>query len=1353
MEKVLFIVGNFPLMLFCIYFMLRKKKYLFSIPVFGISALLCFGAGAAILTEDASELSVSAEQYTYLLEVSLDAEDYEKAEDYLDEMYKEFGDIPEVLTGQLRLTVLQENMKEAVLVAKDIIATSEKKELNLSEEEEKFLNEVEIGQYVTVAEYKRDWALYNSLAENGINPEEYGLTEISDADLEAAQKNEKKLKKAVENQIEESAELYEKGRKTESFAEAIKTAQKLDKIMESIRNGELSTDDKTTVKKVAKYAEELNTLYQKEQAVLALPDIQRLYINACVLTEEYEMLLDYADKSNDAGALAVVAYLYLNKEIKDKDFKKLDWEFDYADVARQCKTVYQKLKAEDLEKEEKAAYEECLEAITERSKNEILANIEEKIADSLSGSKGVAENYIQNAAINSELLDNNRVYEYLDKAIAAKETSENQELNTVLDKIEAIAELTANDNEIINFNNYLEESYKQSLMIETASITVPETFLNVGSVYVNEKRAKVNVGYINAENFPEVTVYVSASDLNLAKLDDIQITDCGIQIEDYTIEKARYDRAQIVLVCDNSGSMSGDIEALKAAVRKFIESGKKGEYIGLVTFDSYVLQNVSLTNNTEELLNEVNAFNAYGGTSIASGVNCAMNQYDETENAFNVMIVMTDGQDSSYYYESDLEELRKMCQDKNVVLYTLGLGSVNAEYLKNVADYGMGSFIYANNSTQLEDLYSFIHNQLANNYILKYRAVDKTTLKNREFTIKSAAEEFYVTREYSIAGLEKIEDRNDTETGTESSKEYSLISVKKLGVSTIIGSQKEGTGKLEFTIFGSGFDKASNISVSLCGNRKYAGLEYRVEDSSTLSVVLPDNVEYDTYEVIVVIDGLTYHLKYLTLLKTSEKTEICFGDYVFKAYSIYEKNGSYYLSGNVVMNDYLHFKGDVTLSGSSDGNIMVIEENDGSYISGDGKLPGVLADFFDNRISVPKLNGLTLYKDDHYDRYYTKGASYYGPVKIRDPYISLYPEYLEYSIMNVTIDFPIYNNLLEQLESPFTATGFEKKFILSKDRLGFVLKAESSTNLDKNLKLGKAVLELDSFKLNIDTFHYDFTIGMSVKLDGVPILKNSETAYSFELAIASGKVEQIDFGADVDLYPLTVLVAGAPVRLMSLSDFHFGIQGLSELSQDKSFGKKILETTFYGQTAVNFFKLNKLIPGLDTFLGDILDISILQFADTTLSIKFSDWNLSLDTTANLFECVELGKAEVDLGHYSYENYLLGIEETDVTGVHFKSTTGYDMQFGNWFKLGVDGLTSIDINKAFSGVMMKGNLNYNIKLGKRHTKDMEGVGLLGLHNDCSQFTILIKGSEYQSGNDAGIRITFGGGGILPSFDFY
>ncbi len=1343
MGKALFLAGLLPLIIFCV-LLIKKKIYLQTISAIVLSIGL--GVLVCVLPErNADNNEVSEEWLNYLAELNMSAGDYEKADEYLRQMYKMHGDTVDGMTSQLRLAILKGDMEKAVIISEEIKSSPYKNKLDLTKSEEEFVDEAADGLYVSAKQYRINKAMYESMKGSVDNPEEYGYSEISDRDIEIVEGNEERLQDKILGALEESVEKFADKGRTEAFAEAWETVVEIGAALDNTSRGRSISLGEEECEELVRSINKLYRLYNDDKDLFKLSEIKDAYINACVLAEDYDELIEYADESADKDALAAVAYLYMSESITDEDMDSFASNADYDDVVSRCEDIYEKMEDGDYSNSEISAYEDYLDAVIARNDNMILADIEERISDTLENEPAAAGIYIQCAAINSRLDDKNKVYDNLNMAIESKYLCTDESLSNILGRMSDIADKAAADDEIMNFNEYLEAGYVQSLPIAADVITVPEEFLNLGNSYVNERRTMINVGIVKTEEFPKVQAYISTAGIDLEDKDNLEISDCGILIEDYTIEKVQYDGAQIMLVCDNSGSMGGDVEVLKSAVEKFIASRNKGEQIGIVTFDSAVLQNTGLTSNKSDLVEAVEKFGAYGGTSISAGVNAAFGEYDNEENSFNVMIVMTDGQDWSYSSVEALNTLREKCLEKNVILYTIGLGSVSAEYLKNIADSGMGSFVYSSDSIQLEELYSFIHNQLDNNYVLTYTAEDTSKQKNRVLTISDKSEGYSASREYSLAYTD--ETKIAAEIFVENPKE---VYVTKLGTSIIIKGVEDNSKTIyEFTILGKGFSRAESISVSVNGKRDYVGLDIKAENDQKLTVSLPYDVDYGTYDVLVNVDGTSYTLRELSIIKATDREEVVFGDYVFRAYSIAEDEGSITLNGNVTMNDYLCFNGDITLDGSLEGNVMVISDEGGAYINGKGILPGLLEKYFDNKIYIPQLDGLMLYKEeDKFDKFYTSGKSYYGPLEIYDPYIEVCPEYLNYTFADMSFDFPLLNAVLDYVDSPLSATGLQNKIVLAKERIGFVFNIESDISAGGELEFGAAELELDSFKLSVDSINSNYELGLAVELEDIPVFGNDESTYGFEIGIKSGRFDKIDLGADFDI-PAVVLPAG--LTLVTVSDFHAGVENLAGEEQDESLPSRILNSNLYGQCDVNFFKLNELIPALEAIFED--DLTILKLDDTTLGLSVANFNVSLDTTAVFMECIELGKAEVDLGCYDYENYLLGIDRANVTGVHLKLSTDLNLDYGNDFKVNLGGASQVDVNNVFAGVMASGNINYNIKFFKRFMGDVDGNCLLGMHNNATQFTVIIKSNDYMKGEEDGVRVTFTKGKFLPKVDLY
>lgn len=1342
LNGLLLMAGLSPLIVFSIIYMVKKKAYLISAVSLVISCAIIVTGFLVWKSPEESNSAMSAEHLNYMANVNMLSGNLDEAKSYLDKLFSAFGDTEEGLISSVRLGILTGDEQKAVLMSKALSVFLNRNKGSLPEDISAFVNAVSSGAYISADTLKANQALYNSLKTSDVSPDEYGIEKVSDADISKALESEENRSEAVISSIKKEVDDY---LSNDSSAKSLSLAISASSKLLAAYDEYIASGDSESYNTIEKMTSSLNSLYKEDSSIFDLPEIKSSYVTGLITLEKYDTLIDYAVNSNDDTALAAIANLYITGIISEEDFPSdFTDNADYFDVIKKCNSIYKNIDSDDYTNAEISSIKSNLQTIAAKNSNPVLSEIEDRLSPENAPKEDMAGLYIQDSSINSALSDKSAAFEALNNALSNLNSSDNEPLKNALEEINAIVDNSSLNDNITNLDSYLSDAYKSSLPMDESIITVPDSFLNTSNSYVNEKRAMINIGIVKTDDFPTIKAYVSTSGTDITDRDNIVISDCGSVIEDYTIEKVHYSSSQIFLACDNSGSMSGDIEALKTAVSKFVESKNAKEKIGIIAFDSSVLSNTGLSKDDKLLQDAIDSFSSGGGTYIGSGVDAAFEGISSSENSFNVIIVMTDGQDSSFATDAALNELRQRCIENNVVLYTIGLGDVSADYLQNVADSGMGSFIYSSNSVQLEELYSFIHNQLDNNYLITYKAKDTTTSKDRLLTITNKADGYTGKRYYSL-------DYSDSDDGSEDSGNNGTvlngINVSRLGVSTII---KGASNEAQFTILGSGFDKAKSISVSITGNKLYSNLDCAVSNDKKLTVTIPANTAYDTYEVAVAIDGNTVKLSGLSILKEGDSSSISFGDYTFSAMSVTTTDNNIYLKGNVVMNNYLHFNGDVTLTGSLAGNTLSLEDNSGSYIAYNISLPGLLSSFYDNTISMPPLKNITLYKDsDNFDKYNAYGKLYYGPLSIYDPYIELHPEYINLTISSVNFDFPTLNNLLDYVESPISATGEEASVVITKDKAGIVYSLSSDLNLsgNKSLHLGPAELSVSHVELSLDTFNHDYKAGLSVSIDGVPLFGDDDgVSFGFTIGIADGRFDALDLAADIDFNVVKV----PPV---TINDFHAGVEGLSGEKQDASMGSRLLGATWYGQCAVNFFKLNEIIPGLSSFLGDILDISILTLDETKLSLTLSNWNVSLDTTAVLLEVVTLGKLEADIGHYDYSNYLLGIDDSQVAGVHAAISNDLNLDFGNNLKFNVSGSSQVDINNKFAGVMSNGKIDYNIKIFKKFTGDLEGNFIMGIHNNSSQFTILIKGDDYTSGRDGGVRITFTSGDWLPSVTLY
>lgn len=244
---------------------------------------------------------------------------------------------------------------------------------------------------------------------------------------------------------------------------------------------------------------------------------------------------------------------------------------------------------------------------------------------------------------------------------------------------------------------------------------------------INQISGSINVVSINTKNFPSVLA-VAAVDENYASSSEefkinMSVTDAEVGIDDYEVEKIDYDTINVILVCDDSGSMSGNArDCLSDAVKTFAKKTDENVKIGIVPFSSEVNTDMAspLGASESELIETADALRASGGTNIYDAVKYANALFSSNENDLNIMILMSNGNDGIPSGE-ELEQLRADCVSRGITIYTVRLGSsVDAGLLEEYAGYGSGEYFYVNTPESIESFYNYIYNISKNRYRIKY---------------------------------------------------------------------------------------------------------------------------------------------------------------------------------------------------------------------------------------------------------------------------------------------------------------------------------------------------------------------------------------------------------------------------------------------------------------------------------------------------------------------------------------------------------------------------------------------------------------------------------------------------------
>jgi len=246
-------------------------------------------------------------------------------------------------------------------------------------------------------------------------------------------------------------------------------------------------------------------------------------------------------------------------------------------------------------------------------------------------------------------------------------------------------------------------------------------------------------------------------------------------VNDFTVREYHnefVEPCKFSLVLDHSGSMWGEngepIKALQRASIKFINMKRQKDSLSVVKFDHRIVTEVPLTSDDNEIKKylKYDLLERYGGwTAMYAGGDVGVNTMSRSKNN-KYLILFTDGYDNASFYFSILNdlyyairasELIYSAREKDIKIYTVGYGFANMKVLKKMAVLGDGSFYWADDSNEIEQIYSELPRLFQNYYLIAYKPIDlegfhKITIKgsNPDGTNSNAKGSTYIGDRYDF---------------------------------------------------------------------------------------------------------------------------------------------------------------------------------------------------------------------------------------------------------------------------------------------------------------------------------------------------------------------------------------------------------------------------------------------------------------------------------------------------------------------------------------------------------------------------------------------------------------------------
>jgi VWFA-related protein len=248
----------------------------------------------------------------------------------------------------------------------------------------------------------------------------------------------------------------------------------------------------------------------------------------------------------------------------------------------------------------------------------------------------------------------------------------------------------------------------------------------------DDASARVEVRSTDERGFPDIAITFELRRPDGTAILDAQEADFAVAEDGRPVEILDFDAPAkltiqpktIVLVLDRSGSMEreGRLEALKEAVRSFLEVMPAGSRVAIVAFSGQVRLLAPFTDDVDLLGESVDSLRAGGETRFLDAVERGL-ELLEPEPGHRAVLALTDGLDTASR-DASLESLVRRARNAGVPVHTLGLGSeeeIATDLLQALAEETRGQWFHAPRPEQLRSIFEELARRLGEGYTLTYR--------------------------------------------------------------------------------------------------------------------------------------------------------------------------------------------------------------------------------------------------------------------------------------------------------------------------------------------------------------------------------------------------------------------------------------------------------------------------------------------------------------------------------------------------------------------------------------------------------------------------------------------------------
>lgn len=482
-------------------------------------------------------------------------------------------------------------------------------------------------------------------------------------------------------------------------------------------------------------------------------------------------------------------------------------------------------------------------------------------------------------------------------------------------------------------------------IIPVADGTINGEFSNYITSTLKYDRIGIHIGKIDISEYPTVRAYANVNGEKEKVFGlvgdftekDFELIDTQYAIEDFKIiSDPDAEQVHMSIVMDVSGSMAGTpLEDAKLAASDCItHMDSQKQKISLISYSSDASVITAETSQKSQLLSGIESLDSSGGTNISGAVTSAVNLL-EGKSGTKAMILLTDGQDGNS--PEAMQEAVTLAAQKDVVIFAVGFGDVNADYMRNIAEHTGGKFIKADNSTELSDIYLTLQKYIINNYCFEYTVTENPDDDPRNLMVNIP--------DYQVSDNKNYYLSEETEKEAQNSEGITLVGKDALSIASVTpggASEKDISAGISVTVKGTGFQEGINVSIG-----GVALSDIKLKSATELTGKLKGSLTAGEYEVRASLPNRKVDIKnrLFVVFRAGTTRSVQIGTTKISADSIGQiSDNTFVATGNVLINNFIHSNTSVRITADDLPENFSIESGtfqklgSSGSISGDGKL-------------------------------------------------------------------------------------------------------------------------------------------------------------------------------------------------------------------------------------------------------------------------------------------------------------------------------------------------------------------------------------------------------------------------------